>query len=91
MLIDKEVLLKDLEETVVFSGRPQMVGLELYGANKVISRIKMAPAVDPEDFRPKGRWIPQDESLTRFMCSVCKAKNYGGHEKYCPNCGAKMK
>ena len=37
-----------------------------------------------------GEWIAQDEGLTRFMCSVCNGKNHGGHEKFCPDCGAKM-
>ena len=38
-----------------------------------------------------GEWIAQDESLTKFKCSVCNGKNYGGHEKFCPNCGADMR
>lgn len=44
-----------------------------------------------DDLRPKGRWIAQDETLTKFMCSVCESKNYGGYEKFCPNCGADMR
>ena len=39
--------------------------------------------------RQNGWWIPQDETYTKFQCSVCKAKNYGGHERFCPNCGAR--
>lgn len=38
-----------------------------------------------------GEWIAQNEGLTKFMCSICKGKNYGGHEKFCPNCGADMR
>ena len=38
-----------------------------------------------------GGWAAQDEGLTKFMCSICKGKNYGGHEKFCPNCGADMR
>ena len=37
-----------------------------------------------------GRWVTQDETRTKFMCSLCESKNYGGHEKFCPNCGARM-
>lgn len=37
-----------------------------------------------------GEWIAQDEGLTKFMCSVCNGKYHGGHEKFCPDCGAKM-
>ena len=47
------------------------------------------PTVDAELVR-YGKWIPQDETYTKFMCSECKSKNYKGYEKYCPNCGAKM-
>ena len=39
----------------------------------------------------RGEWIAQDEGLTKFMCSVCKSKNHGGHEKFCPECSADMR
>lgn len=53
------------------------------------SDVKAAPAVDAEPVR-HGRWIRQDNTFTRYMCSECESKNHGGHENYCPNCGAKM-
>lgn len=37
-----------------------------------------------------GRWIRYDNTYTRYMCSECQSKNHGGHENYCPFCGAKM-
>ena len=37
-----------------------------------------------------GRWIRQDDTFTRYMCSECESKNHGGYENYYPNCGAKM-
>lgn len=46
--------------------------------------------IDPESLRPQGEWIVQDIGRTKFSCSRCKARNYAGHENYCPNCGAKM-
>ena len=49
----------------------------------------MLPAEDVAPVR-HGRWVTQDETRTKFMCSSCESKNYGGHEKFCPNCGAKM-
>lgn len=52
--------------------------------------LEKTPTLALDDIRPHGRWVAQDETLTRFMCSVCEAKNYGGYEKFCPNCGAKM-
>lgn len=51
--------------------------------------IDEALAIDAEPVR-HGKWIAQDTSRTKFMCSECNAKNYGGHENYCPNCGARM-
>lgn len=37
-----------------------------------------------------GRWVAQDETLTRFMCSECKSKNHRGGDDYCSACGALM-
>ena len=51
--------------------------------------INNAPAVDAEPVR-HGRWIPQDVTFTRFMCSACKSRNHAYRTDYCPNCGAKM-
>ncbi|MBC3516030.1 hypothetical protein H8K20_06430 [Neobittarella massiliensis] len=55
--------------------------------------IDEAPTIDPEDLRPRGRWIekPYLLGITRY-CSKC-GENYGmphGVFNYCPNCGAKM-
>ena len=52
-------------------------------------KIDEAPAVDAEPVR-HGRWIRQDDTYTRYVCSECKSKNHGGHGRYCPNCGAKL-
>lgn len=38
-----------------------------------------------------GEWIAQDEGLTKFKCSRCASPNYGGHEQFCPACGADMR
>ena len=43
--IDRETLMADIEESVVFSGR-QSRNAEILGANKIIDRIKVAPMVD---------------------------------------------
>ena len=56
----------------------------------VINGVGTTPTLTLDDLMPKGRWIAQDETFTKFMCSVCESKNYGGHEKFCPNCGARM-
>lgn len=44
--IDREALMADIEEAVVFSGRPGIQFAEINGANKIIDRIKVAPTVD---------------------------------------------
>ena len=55
-----------------------------------IKRIDEQPTIEAVPV-VHGEWIAQDEGLTKFMCSICKGKNYGGHEKFCPNCGADMR
>ena len=51
--------------------------------------VQEAPAVDAAPV-VHGHWINQDSTYTRYQCSVCGERNYGGYESYCPNCGAKM-
>lgn len=55
-----------------------------------LSEIDDAPTVEAIPV-VHGEWIAQDEGLTRFKCSVCNGKNHGGHEKFCPDCGADMR
>ena len=44
--IEREALLKDISESVVFTVRGDKPSLEIRGANKVIDRIKSAPTAD---------------------------------------------
>ena len=44
--IDKDLLLKDISESVVFSVRSGKPSLELKGALKIIDRIENAPSAD---------------------------------------------
>ncbi len=44
--IDKELLLKDISESVVFSVRSGVPSPELRGARKIIDRIENAPTSD---------------------------------------------
>lgn len=59
------------------------------GIETVLEYAQNLPAVDAVPV-VHGWWINQDSTYTRYECSVCKARNYGGHERFCPNCGAKM-
>ena len=67
-------------------------------AKAVMIRIcKGLPPAEPE--RKNGKWIWMgDKGDSRFMCSVCKAKENvptcNGEPtiwEFCPNCGAEMK
>lgn len=60
----------------------------MYGIETVVEYINSLPTIDPVK---RGEWVAQDAGHTRFMCSACGSKNYWGYEKYCPNCGAKMR
>lgn len=58
-----------------------------------VGYIAGAPAIDPEELRPKGKWIKHDDYTE---CSVCEywydspeAETEDDRPKYCPNCGAK--
>lgn len=61
----------------------------IYGIESVLEYARNLPRVDAEPVR-HGRWIRQDDTFTRYMCSECESKNHAGHENFCPNCGAKM-
>lgn len=65
--------------------------------------IKGAPAVDPEELRPRGKNITNMNPVDEFICSECgfraqDIERYDAEDdvciefevKYCPNCGAKM-
>lgn len=56
----------------------------------ILSAIVALAPTENAEFVHRGLWIVQDNTYTRYMCSECQSKNYGGHENYCPNCGAKM-
>lgn len=71
--------------------------------NFFTSVVKNAPAVDPEELRPKGKWKKSigislfgHDSTPVFKCSKCGAEfcdvlnSLTLKYHYCPNCGAKM-
>jgi rRNA maturation endonuclease Nob1 len=90
-LIDADALVADIIEDrqhqsfVTYDGRDRYMAMSEYAHDWVAD----APTIDAEPVR-HGRWIRQDDTFTRYMCSECESKNHDGHEKYCPNCGAKM-
>lgn len=60
--IEREALLKDVSECVIFSGRKGHVSPEIIGANKVIDRIKRTPAADASEVM-RGEWISVKDRL----------------------------
>ena len=60
--------------------------------------VEEAPTINPEDLRPKGKWIPSEFGFPdrSKKCSRCGEYEEPRTEKkkpfpdYCPNCGAKM-
>lgn len=98
--IDRDKLLKDISESVVFSGRSGIPSAEVRGANKVIDRIKAAPAADVAEVK-HGYWVEWwDDNYLSYChkCSECGSypltKEETMHDEvlsaYCPYCGAKM-
>ena len=102
--IEREALLKDMSESVVFSVKEGQPSLEIRGANKITDRIKAAPAADVVEV-VHGEWVKgrkeklyYNDDMSGFYdfpvtCSVCKfdITDEGFYETdYCPNCGAKM-
>lgn len=62
---------------------------------KVLRCVEESPTINPEDLRPKGRWIYLGESLfdTVYKCSECghpEKMSKKCKKKYFHNCGAQM-
>ena len=96
--INREELLKDIEDSVRFSTR-NGVSAELRGAHKITDCIRSAPAADVVEV-VHGEWIITHDfddnyeamrPLGRVVrCSVCGYPTGHVKTKFCPNCGAKM-
>jgi hypothetical protein len=104
--IDKELLLKDISETVVFSVR-NFDSPELRGAKKVTDRILNAPVVDVVEVK-HGHFVRNERNISKMKEFHEKGYALGMSEKsifwtcsecggwisplqkYCSECGAKM-
>lgn len=84
--IDADAVIARFEGIKKRSGNSLLDVIFLDGAMSVVDA---APTLDCEPVR-HAQWIRQDDTFTKFECGFCKAKNYDGFERYCPNCGAKM-
>ena len=60
---------------------------------KLLIALNQVKPIDPEDLRPKGKWVSR---YCKWACSECNvAVSIDGtplenNLKYCPNCGARM-
>lgn len=94
-LIDADALIEEMRNSKYIIND----GAYTRGANAVIDyyvrEIPYRPTIDPEELRPKGEWIWNEENEC-WVCSNCEMSalnNYRGNStdsNYCPNCGAKM-
>lgn len=83
--IDREALLHDIEQSVVYTVREKITSAEMRGARKVIERIKCAPAVEPiyihepakSEFK---RMAAQMDYAPVVRCKDCKYDNPDGYE-----------
>lgn len=73
--IEREALLTDIEESVVFSGR-QSRNAEILGANKIIDRIKVAPMVDAVPVVRCKECIRRYDTDECPMCYVSEGQYY---------------
>ena len=98
--IEREALLEDISETVLFSvrGGAKLPTPEMRGANKVIDRIKSAPTADVVEVRHERFEWGYKNGQYGIWCTNCGAgwvdsenAEWIAHEHdFCPKCGAKM-
>ena len=75
--IERNALISDISETVIFSGKPGHTSAEMRGANKVIDRIREAPAADVVEVVRCGKCIfakpmtKTEKELYSHECIVC--------------------
>lgn len=94
--IEREALLHDIEQSVIYTARGKITSAEMRGAHKIIERIKCAPAADVAPVA-HGRWIHTDLASHWYGKDECSECTYHeqdrsdlSHFRCCPNCGARM-
>lgn len=62
--------------------------------DRVAHAIASAPTINPDDLRPRGRWVERFGIKGQVCCSECgtleKATDSNYKSRSCPNCGARM-
>lgn len=91
-----------LEEVIRIEGDLHMPnGKVMHVEGIPVSFVVEAPAIDPDELGPKGRWVYDDNDVPH--CSICggvdgldreeyliRDKIRDNASNYCPNCGVKM-
>ena len=94
-LIDADALVERWKRLASYSWNEAIATSWSHAYEEIISEIEEAPTVEAEPVR-HGEWILKPDELfpTESIqeCSVCHAEESLSmwHDKYCPNCGAKM-
>ena len=63
--IDKDLLLKDIGESVVFTVKSGFISPELRGARKIIDRIKNAPTADVAKVK-HGYFVRNERNISKM-------------------------
>lgn len=100
--IEREALLHDIEQSVVYTVREKITSAEMRGARKVIERIKCAPAVEPiyiheptkSEFKRMAAQMGYapvvhgrwDDIPNEYMSVVSKTGAYHGNATTCSVC-----
>lgn len=83
--IEREALLKDISESVVFTVRGNSPSLEIRGANKVIDSIKSAPTADVVEVK-RSKWVVEAYDDDNRMLIIPYIKHQHS-EPFCLHCG----
>ena len=62
---------------------------ELLTKEDVVEILQGLPSAEVEPVK-RGKWIPLEEEIGLYECSICGHKILRVECNYCPNCGAKM-
>lgn len=94
LLHERDAIPKTIQERYGFGvGRPNNHGNSMRGGiRKALRCMEQCITIDPEELRPRGKWIEQTvRGALVLVCSVCHCgSNLFYEQNYCPNCGAKM-
>ena len=95
--IERDYLVKEAEDTLIFRKQARMSGERIEDAVYTLEWLKYyAPAADVEEVR-HGRWVDEDGETVCSECGVRIPELYSNADsimqsecKFCHVCGAKM-